>query len=171
MDRLDNGLSARIAPRRIDGPMEGKLARRRFQRGTLLLRGTKREKRWYGRWREDVIVEGRVHRMRRQEFLGTLEDFPTKKLALRELDRRLETINSPVYRARPTATFAEFARRWESDVVSMLKPSTASSYRMHLRAHLIPYFGKHQLRDIDAGFVQRFIANQRSSPKTVRNLC
>jgi hypothetical protein len=29
---------------------------------------------------------GRVRRIRRQEFLGTLEDFATKKLAMRELD-------------------------------------------------------------------------------------
>ena len=108
------------------------MARRRFQRGTLLKLGTAREPRWYGRWYEDVIVQGKVRRIHRQEFLGTVKEFPTKRLAMRELDGRLQTINSPVYRARPTATFAEFAKRWETEVVSQFKPSTASNYRMHL---------------------------------------
>jgi integrase len=76
-----------------------------------------------------------------------------------------------MYRARPTATFAEFAKRWESDVVSQLKPSTASNYRMHLRLHLIPFFGKEMVKDIGTGDVQRFVAKQKSAPKTVRNLC
>lgn len=147
------------------------MARRRFQRGTLLLLGTRTEQRWYGRWREDILVSGQVRRVRRQEFLGTKEDFPTKKLAMRELDARLDTINSPTYRARPTATFAEFAKRWEADVVSLLKPSTASNYRMHIRRHLNPFFGKEQVKDIGPEMVQRFVARQKSAPKTVRNLC
>ena len=160
-----------LPPRSQRAKKEANLARQRFQRGTLLLLGTKTEKRWYGRWREDVVTDsGRVHRVRRQEFLGTLADFPTKKLAARELDARLGTVNSPTYRPRPTATFEEFARRWESDVVSQLKPSTAANYRMHLRRYLVPYFGRDQLKDIGPEMVQRFVARQKSAPKTVRNL-
>jgi hypothetical protein len=133
----------KVPSRTVNEAKEVSLARRRYQRGTLLLLGTKTEPRWYGRWYEDVLVSGgQVRRIRRQEFLGTTEDFPTKKLAMRELDARLGTINSPTYRARPTATFAEFAKRWESDVVSQLKPSTASNCRMHLRVHLVPFFGR-----------------------------
>lgn len=162
----------KVSSRNRRAKKEANLARRRFQRGTLLLLGTKTEKRWYGRWREDVVAEsGRVRRVRRQEFLGTLTDYPTKKLAARELDARLGTINAPTYRARPTATFAEFAKRWEADVVPLLKPSTASNYRMHLRRHLVPFFGKEQVKDIGPEMVQRFVARQQSAPKTVRNLC
>lgn len=163
---------ARLASRTVNGPKkEDTLARRRFQRGTLLLLGTETEKRWYGRWYEDVIVSGQVRRIRRQEFLGTKRDFPTRKLAIRELNQRLDTVNSPTYRARPTATFAEFAKRWEADVVSQFKPSTASNYRMHIRRHLVPFFGKEQVKDIGPEMVQRFVARQKSAPKTVRNLC
>jgi hypothetical protein len=117
------------------------------------------------------MPDGQVRRIRRQEFLGTREDFPTKKLAMRELDARLGAINSPTYRARPTATFAEFAKRWEADVGSQLKPSTASNYRMHIRRHLIPFFGMDLVKDIGPEMVQRFVARQKSAPKTVRNLC
>jgi integrase len=162
-----------LPPRIVSGPKEINLARRRYQRGTLLLLGTKTEPRWYGRWYEDILVSGQVRRIRRQEFLGTLKDFPTKKLAMRELEARLDTINSPNYRARPTATFAEFAKRWEADVVSQLKPSTQSNYRMHLRRHLIPFFGREQVKDIGTEMVQQFVARQtrqKSAPKTVRNL-
>ena len=164
------GKGRKVSPRIVSGPKEANLARRRYQRGTLLLLGTKTEPRWYGRWYEDILVSGQVRRVRRQEFLGTFKDLKTRKLAIRELDARLDTINSPNYRARPTATFAEFAKRWEADVVSQLKPSTASNYRMHLRCHLNPFFGKEQVKDIDPGLVQRFVARQKSAPKTVRNL-
>jgi len=164
--------SRNVKARNRRAKKETNLARRRLQRGTLLLLGTKTEKRWYGRWREDVLTEsGQVRRIRRQEFLGTLKDFGTQKLAQRELDECLKHINSPTYTARRTATFAEFAERWEREVVSQFKPSTASNYRMHLRRHLIPFFGKEQVKDIGTERVQQFIARQKSAPKTTRNLC
>jgi len=162
--------SRTLPPRTFDGPKEKNLARRRYQRGTLLLLGAKTEPRWYGRWYEDVLVSGKVRRIHRQEFLGTKKEL-TEKLARRELDARLDVVNSPTYRARPTATFAEFAKRWETDVIPQLKPSTASNYRMHLRRHLVPFFGKEQVKDIDAGMVQQFVARQQSAPKTIRNIC
>ncbi|MGA9352666.1 MAG: hypothetical protein WBV46_03175, partial [Terriglobales bacterium] len=60
-----------------------KMARRRFQRGSVQLRG-KRKSKWVGRWREDVInSEGQLVRINRKEVLGTKSDFPTKKLAMR----------------------------------------------------------------------------------------
>jgi hypothetical protein len=65
-----------------------KMARRRFQRGSVLLRG-KRKQKWVGRWREDVInSQGQLVRINRKEVLGTKSDFPTKKLAMRELEVR-----------------------------------------------------------------------------------
>ena len=51
----------------------------------------------------------------------------------RALDARLSTINSPTYRARPTATFAEFANRWDATVLSQHKPSTQSAIKSQLR--------------------------------------
>jgi integrase len=145
------------------------LARRRFQRGQLLLLGCK-EKRWFGRWYEDVVESGQVRRIRRQEFLGTLKDYPTKKLAARELDARLGTINSPAYRARPTSTFTQFADRWEATVVLHLKPSTAINYRSHLRRHLKPFFGNYELKDMTTEMSQAFVSKLKVNPTTVRHV-
>jgi len=82
------------------------MARRRFQRGHLRLRGDK----WVGMWREDVLLpDGTVKRVRKSEIIGTRQDYKTKHLATRGLTDRLKTINSLTYKPRPTATFAEFA--------------------------------------------------------------
>jgi integrase len=156
----------------------GSLARRRYQRGMLLQKGTKdgqgridKERSvWIGRWREDEIREGRVYRVRRHEFLGTFADFPTRKLALRELEKRISFVNDPGYRARPVATFGQFAERWESTVLVQHKPSTQATMRSHMKKYLVPVFGDLPLRDIQPENVQRFIAGMRTSPKTVRNL-
>ena len=65
-------------------PLKGfeRMARRRFQRGQLLLRGRKHPV-WIGRWRDDVIQDGKIERVQRWEILGTKADYPTRKLALR----------------------------------------------------------------------------------------
>ena len=90
----------------------------RFQRGSVLLRG-KRKPNWVGRWREDVInSEDKLVRINRKEVLGTKSDFPTKKLAMRELELRIAPINSISYRALRTATFAEFAEFWKNKALT-----------------------------------------------------
>jgi integrase len=66
------------------------MARKRYQKGQLWLEGDK----WYGRWREDVLLGGVRKRVRVQEEFGTREQYPTKRLAQRELDRRIEHINA-----------------------------------------------------------------------------
>src|ERR1700746_543832 len=75
------------------------LARRRFQRGSLFLRGDS----WVLRWREDVIESGSLKRIYRSEVLGTKADYPTRRLAQRAAEDRLSAVNSPNFRARPTA--------------------------------------------------------------------
>ena len=79
------------------------MARKRYQQGSLILRGT-RVKKWYGRWLEDELQpDGSIIRIHRSEILGDKSEFPTKRLAQRELDRRLAAINNPIYKAKPTA--------------------------------------------------------------------
>lgn len=103
-------------------------------------------------------------------MLGSKSDFPTRRLAQRELDKRLVVVNDPRYRARPTATFTEFAARWESLVLVQHKLSTQVTMRSHLRKHLNPFFGRMQMRDIGPEEVQRFISSVEVSPKTKKNL-
>ena len=66
------------------------------------------------RWLEDELQpDGTIERIHKSEVLGSLKDFPTKRLAQRELDGRVSVVNSPTYRARPTATFNDLAEKWK----------------------------------------------------------
>lgn len=146
------------------------MARRRYQKGRLFLRGSK-VKNWIGRWREDMLqTDGTVRRSEKAEVLGTLAEYPTRKLAQRALDERLAIVNNPAYRARPTATFAEFATRWETTVLPQKARSTQTSYRSHLRRHIKPFFGPHLIKDIQPELVQAFISRVKLAPKSLRNL-
>ena len=143
------------------------MARRRFQQGQLLLLG----ERWFGRWREDRIEKGQVRRIRVQEYLGSKLDYPTRRLAQRALNDRLSVINHVSYRPRPTAAFAEFAVGWESKVLSQFGASTVINYRVHVRKHLVPFFGKYAMKDVTPELVQVFVSCAKTSPKTIRNIC
>ena len=156
----------------VNGPKEVSMARRRYQKGSLIpKKGVPANGLWIGRWREDVIQpDGNITRPYKWEVLGTIQDYPTRKLALRALEARLSTINSPTYRARPTATFAEFANRWDATVLSQHKPSTQSSTRSQLRKWLLPHLGTCALKDLDGQRVQAFVSGCHANPKTIRNL-
>jgi integrase len=146
------------------------LARRRYQRGSLEFREGKRRKVWTGRWLEDVIESGRVRRVHRRGILGTLKDFPTERLAQRELDQRVAAVNSVNYRPRPAATFAEFSHRWETTVLTQHKPSTQATIRSQIRKYLLAFFGGYAMRAIQTEDLQRLLSDMRTGPKTVRNL-
>src|SRR4051812_46533736 len=107
----------------VNGPKEVPMARRRYQKGSLLPKsGLPKNGLWVGRWREDVIqANGTIERPYKWEVLGTIQDYPTRKLALRALEAHLSIINNPTYRARPTAVFAEFANRWGATVLCQHK--------------------------------------------------
>src|SRR5712692_296508 len=86
---------------RLGQPLNGpgaSMARRRFQTGTIFVRG-KNPPKWIGRWREDVVgLDGTVHRVRHSVVLGTTAELPTKRLAGRRLELILARINAPGYR-------------------------------------------------------------------------
>jgi integrase len=146
------------------------MARRRYQRGSVYLRGA-RELVWVGRWREDVIgTDGKTHRVCRKEVLGSKRELQTKRLALRELASRLAPINSSNYRALRAATFAEFARVWQQNALTQHKPSTQSTVSSQLRNWLVPYFGDYAMRDIGGQSIQCLIQSYKRSPGSCRNL-
>lgn len=143
------------------------IARRRYQRGSLSKEGD----RWLGRWREDVADDtGAVRRVRRKQVIGTTADFPTKRLAMRELERRLDSINREEYRPKRHVTFAVFAQRWMDAVLVHQKRSSQSTARSHIRVHLLPTFGPMCLADIRMEAIQRFVNTSKKSPKTIRNV-
>ena len=138
---------------RVSGP-EVKMARRRYQKGSIRRRGN----RWEVRWREDVVLaNGTTKREQRTTLLGTVEEFPTKRLAEREATSFLARVNRLDYRPVKRATFAEFAESWKNQVIDMLKPSTAKVMASHLRFHLVPAFSRMRLDEMGQEQVQAFV--------------
>ncbi len=144
------------------------LARRRYQKGTVIKRGT-REKVWVGRWLEDVILpDGTIKRVHKSEVLGSVKDYPTKRLAQRELDGRVAVVNSPNYRARPTATFTQLAERWKMLVMVNHEDSTQRSEKSDVKAWASA-IGEVQVRDIGCELLQEVVNGWKCSPKTIKN--
>jgi integrase len=130
------------------------MARRRYQKGNLERRGNV----WTLRWREDVVLaDGSVDRELRRTVIGTVEEFPTRRLAEREAASFLARVNRLDYRPVKRATFAEFAEKWKLQVIDLLKPSTAKVMASHLRFHLVPEFGRMRLDEIGQEQVQAFV--------------
>jgi integrase len=140
------------------------MTRRRFQRGSVYRRGT-RKKMWIGRYFEDLIgPNGAVTRIRRSEVLGTVAEIPTRRQAEQLLAERLRKFNSQDYRPSSSRTFREYVESdWLPQVLPALKFSTKKYYAYMLRAHLHPAFGHVQLRLITREAVQQFLTVKLSS--------
>ena len=133
------------------------MARRRYQRGYLYLRG-RRTSVWVGRWREDVMrSDGSVQRIRRSLVIGTRADFPTRRLAERQFETLLARINAASYRPGRIASLAEFADRWRREVLIHHKPSSIKAANSHLRCHILPLLGKTKLEELGLEVQQGFI--------------
>lgn len=136
--------------------LRGSMARQRYQRGSVKLRGQV----WYGKYREDLIEQdGTVKRIRRNARLGAKKEYPTKRLAERRLEQILSTINSPGYRPGRMATVAEFAERWRTEILSKRKPSQQIAANSHLNFHIIPYLGKARLDALGVETQQTFVTH------------
>jgi integrase len=87
------------------------------------------------------------------------------------VDRVNMALSAPV-RERKSATFESFAEIWERDYLSLSKPSTQSGARSNLK-RLKAAFGRKDMRAVDAGDIQRFVAASMTEgldPKTIRNM-
>ncbi len=102
---------AEQAGRAIEIPKKGETtARRGFQQGSLFQRGTRR-KLWVARWWEDVIqADGTLGGLRQSEVIGTVAEFPTRRLAMQVLFQRLGSINNGKARPQSVRTFGDFDR-------------------------------------------------------------
>jgi integrase len=110
--------------------------------------------------------------IRQPQVLGTLKEYKTRRLAERALEQRLSDVNSLTYKPRPTATFSEFAKKWQTDVLSQHKRSTQSADKSRIRKHLDPELGSICMEDISRELLQAFVARKATilSAKSVRNL-
>lgn len=150
------------------------MARRRYQEGSVFLRGKRRPK-WVGRWREDVIGrDGSVHRKRCSVVLGfkSRDDLPTKHLAERRLDLHLKRVNSEDYRPSRVSTVTDFADWWQEQVLIQQKPSSVRAAKAHLRVHIRPKLGKLRLDEVTLERQQVFVTqlSQSVSRKSILNI-
>jgi integrase len=161
------------------------MARRRYQRGGIALRG----KLWIFRWRDDVIEEGQLKRVERWVAFAEKKKYGTKREALRDpfVVSKQQEINSPTYRPLHRSNFREFADRWVKNVLINLEPSTQAGIRSHLGTAqkdpkrkakrklkpLVEVLGDLEMKDISPEIMQSMVTDyckQGASPKTVKNL-
>lgn len=151
-----------------------RMARRRFQLGSLFQRG-KRPKVWVARWWEEIIKpDGSIGRRRRAEVLGTVAELRTRSKAMEALSRLLNPINSGMRRPQSTRTFSSFVREeWLPVTLPTVKFATQKNYRYILDVHLLPTFGEHRLCDINRESIQSFLVAKLSRGlawKTVKEI-
>lgn len=147
----------------------GSLARKRYQTGNLYLKGES----WVGRWRVDVVLsDGSQRRIRRARVIGTLKEYPTKRLARRRFENLLAEVNASDYRPGRVASLAEFVQRWRADVLSHHKAATVTAAESHLRSHILPELGALRLEEITSEVQQRFVTHLSAhlTRKTVSNI-
>src|ERR1700722_1820827 len=73
-----------------------KMARKRFQKGYVRLRKTKKYPYWEGFYWEDIRMQnGSIARKQRAVNLGRIEEIPSKKLAERKFAEKLAEVNRP----------------------------------------------------------------------------
>lgn len=145
--------------------------RRKYQEGNLFVRG-KRKKVWVGRWYEDVLLpNGSRGRIRRSEVLGPVSEIRTERQARNLLDQRLRPVNNCAQRPQAVLLFERFVEdHWLPVLFPTFKFSTRKGYEYLLGKHLLPYFGKERLCDINRANVQTFVASlgRRLAPKSVQ---
>jgi len=154
---------------RIAGQKGNLMARKRYQTGSLFQSG-KKIKVWKARWREDVIEDGILKRRLKNEVIGTLSQFPTRRLAQRELDNRLAHINCLAYKPTHSLTLQQLYLRWREHVLCQHKKSSQSTINKNINKHLLPLFGDMPLSDISTEMLQSSVVKWHVSPTTVRTI-
>jgi site-specific recombinase XerD len=113
-----------------------------------------------------------------RRILETLGKEPQwdRKRAETEHRRRLVDVERDGYRKPDNTLFADFAEQWLTDHLPGrgLKLTTTDSYTQTVRNHLIPYFGRQSLTDLERHpeLIDRYISEKIRSglaPKTVTN--
>ena len=149
----------------------GVALRRRFQKGTLIIRGKVPTR--YGMYREDVLQsDGTFKRMQRCVVLGPVSSL-SERAARRRFQPYLDHVNSSAnLPPRSGLTLEGFVEEWRTSVAVMKKSSTARAAESHLRAHILPKLGSLRLAEINTKSVQSFVAYLATgrSRKTVENV-
>ncbi len=148
------------------------MPRRRFQKGTLIVRGKKPMR--CGIFREDVLQSnGTFKRVQRRVVLGPVSSL-SERAAWKVFQPYLDRVNAAAkLPPKSGMTLIQFVQEWRSSVAVNLKGSTTRAAESHLRAHIIPKLGSLPLTEINTKTVQGFVAYLSTggrSRKTVENV-
>jgi integrase len=151
----------------------GVALRRRFQKGTLIIRGKTPMR--CGIFRDDVLQsDGTFKRVQRCVVLGPVKGL-SERAAWKLLQPYLERVNADAVKVpqRSNITLEVFVKEWRINVAVNLKGSTTRAAESHLRAHILPKLGTLSLSEINTKSVQSFVAYLATggrSRKTVENI-
>ena len=139
------------------GGWQKKMARRRYQKGTLRIRG-KINQNWELLWREDYIKNnGTIGRRLASKIIGPVRQL-TRRQAYKLADEFLRPLNQGKVTPHSTILFREFVERYFiSNAFPTLKLSTQIRYRRTLKNHLLPAFGEYRLCEIGTLDIQSFV--------------
>ena len=164
---------ATILPRIRQGhdPTKGRdMARTRYQYGEIVVKHGKAHDSYMGRWKEDVrLPNGSIVRKKRSRVFGIVGDM-TEKQARRQLEAILARVNDPGYVAESNSTFQALVQEWGDQAFPEMKPSTVLNMRGHLTNHLLPFFGKKQVREITTRDIDACLSKLTVSRKTKKNI-
>jgi len=140
-----------------------KMARRRYQRACLRIRG-KRNPAWELLWREDFIKpDGSIGRRLKSVILGRVRG-TTKREARKKADEMLRPLNQGKVLPQSTMKFREFVEGYfVPHLFPTLKLSTQRRYRLTLNVHLLPAFGDWRLPEIRTLDIQIFVQKKMES--------
>jgi integrase len=146
--------------------------RRRFQKGTLIVRGKNPVR--CGIYREDVLQpNGTFKRVQRCIVLGPVSSL-SERAAWKLFQPYLDRVNAEgKLQPKSRKTLEQFVKEWRSSVAVNLKGSTIRAAESHLRAHIIPKLGSLPLTEMNTKTVQSFVAYLATggrSKKTVENV-
>jgi integrase len=82
----------------------------------------------------------------------------------------LARVNDPGYVPESNSTFQALAQEWSDQAFPEMKPSTVQNMRGHLANHLLPFFGKRQVREITTRDIDAFLFKLTVSRKTKKNI-
>jgi len=146
------------------------MARTRYQYGEIVVKHGKAHDSYMGRWKEDFrLPNGQVIRRKRSKVFGIVGRI-TEKQAKRQLDGILARVNDPGYLPESATTFQALAEEWSDQAFREMKPSTVLNMRGHLTNHLLPFFGKRQVREITTRDIDAFLSSLAVSRKTKKNI-
>jgi integrase len=145
------------------GGWQKKMARRRYQKGSLRIRG-KVNQVWELLWREDYIKnDGTIGRRQVSKVIGPVRQF-TRRQAYKLADEFLRPLNQGKVTPHSTILFREFIERYFiPNAFPTLKLPTQTRYRRTLKNHLLPAFGEYRLCEVSTLDIQSFVLKKMES--------